>query len=129
MRRGRLGAIESQRRPARACGSTARCPDRAIEKEPPGQHGPAEIRDEGDRWDVRHDAVVLARRPEQDRTPITDIGAAAVIFVWRTPPGPEGALLDLVVRSYRPILWIVFGAALVVALSPLLAWAFKRMRG
>lgn len=56
------------------------------------------------------------------------VGAVVVLIVWQAPAGPEGAMLDVVIRVYRPMLWLVLAAALLVVLLPLVVWAFRHLR-
>ena len=37
-------------------------------------------------------------------------------------------MLDVVIRVYRPMLWLVLAAALLVVLLPLVVWAFRHLR-
>jgi len=49
-----------------------------------------------------------------------------LLFLWQKPTGPAGALLDLVVQFYRPVLSVVLLVVAVVMLTPVLVWAWKR---
>lgn len=85
----------------------------------------------------------IRRRRQSERGPVAELfafvvrtvvaaaialSAVVVLVVWRAPIGPEGAMLDLVVRVYRPVLWLVLVAALLVVLLPLVGWAVRRLR-
>ena len=49
-----------------------------------------------------------------------------LLFFWQKPTEPAGALLDLVVQIYRPVLRVVLAVLAVVLLTPALVWAWKR---
>ncbi len=85
----------------------------------------------------------IRRRHQRERGPVVDlfvllvrtfvaaaiaVGAVVVLILWKAPAGPEGAMLDVVVRVYRPMLWLVLAAALLVVLLPLVVCAFRRLR-
>jgi hypothetical protein len=49
-----------------------------------------------------------------------------LLFFWQTPSDTSGALLDLVVQYYRPVLWGVLVVAAIALIVPVLAWVFRR---
>jgi len=57
------------------------------------------------------------------------IGLALVsiwfLFFWE-PKNTSGALLDIVVQFYRPVLWIVLVVVLLALLAPAVGWLVRR---
>lgn len=44
----------------------------------------------------------------------TGVLSAYFLFVWQPPAGSAGAMLDLLVQFYRPVMWAVLGISTVV---------------
>jgi hypothetical protein len=50
------------------------------------------------------------------------------LFFWQKPTDTSGALFDLVVQFYRPVLWTILVVVTVVLLAPVFALIFRRTR-
>ena len=88
-------------------------------------------------WGMRHSVtVIIVFLAQGEHGPVADlfallirtfvaaaisVGAVVVLIVWQAPAGPEGAMLDVVVRVCRPMLWLVLAAALLVVRYP---WSY-----
>lgn len=51
--------------------------------------------------------------------------SAYLLFLWQPPTGSPGAMLDLLVQFYRPVMWVVLGISTLV-LVVLIARVLRR---
>lgn len=54
------------------------------------------------------------------------LASIVVLFFWQAPADTSGALMDMLVQFYRPVLWVVLFVATVVLLGPVVAWILRR---